>query len=269
MQLKSFSMVEYKELIEQGFPNRIECDTILSKYGILLPEEFEKSKVYSEIQNYKLFHLRILMNSIGLNKKDFKLGNSRVCFRPLKGYVLDEVLQPTEAYIIKVKTVYEKKLALLRRWPKMTNALISQNLHRTNIARIENSTEWSTPKPIRSPEQHKDCDQQDTTVSDDKEINTKKRKRNCSQKSVSKTKEKKPTQKRDTRPSAEKRFDGLEHFPAAESNLKRTRCKLENCTLRTNNYCIKCNVHLCIKPGKNCFLDFHKNKNDSIRVKKI
>lgn len=58
-------------------------------------------------------------------------------------------------------------------------------------------------------------------------------------------------------PSKEIRFDRIDHYPAVNKNPSRNKCRLEGCTLKTNHFCIKCNVYLCIKEGKNCFLDFH------------
>ncbi len=48
------------------------------------------------------------------------------------------------------------------------------------------------------------------------------------------------------------RFDGIEHCPQIQQNL-RLRCKNENCTMKTNVYCSKCQVHLCRNVPRNCF----------------
>lgn len=54
------------------------------------------------------------------------------------------------------------------------------------------------------------------------------------------------------------RYDGSKHFPNAdEIHTAGTRCKREGCKLKSKFYCMKCNVHLCIKTNMNCFYDFH------------
>lgn len=52
------------------------------------------------------------------------------------------------------------------------------------------------------------------------------------------------------------RFDGIEHWPQIQQNL-RLRCKNDGCTLKTNVYCSKCQVHLCLNASRNCFTNYH------------
>jgi len=61
------------------------------------------------------------------------------------------------------------------------------------------------------------------------------------------------------KPSKDLRFDNVDHMPVIGT---RHRCKIESCQLKTFIYCRKCNVYLCIVPGKidrNCFLAYHTN----------
>lgn len=62
---------------------------------------------------------------------------------------------------------------------------------------------------------------------------------------------------REIRPPHELRYDQRSHFPKFDSKENPTRCKKENCGLRTHMYCVKCNVHLCISRDRDCFKDFH------------
>ncbi len=57
----------------------------------------------------------------------------------------------------------------------------------------------------------------------------------------------------------ELRFDGLNHLPKFIQAKKASRCKNEECEQKTRWYCIKCNVHLCLTPQRNCFNDYHIN----------
>lgn len=54
------------------------------------------------------------------------------------------------------------------------------------------------------------------------------------------------------------RYDCLSHWPQIDSNKNASRCKNESCTFKTHFYCSKCNVHLCIRQNRNCFMQFHQ-----------
>jgi len=57
-------------------------------------------------------------------------------------------------------------------------------------------------------------------------------------------------------PVSDSRYDGIGPFPDVS---ERKKCRNENCKLLITNKCVKCNVNLCIKKGKNCFIAFHKH----------
>lgn len=63
-------------------------------------------------------------------------------------------------------------------------------------------------------------------------------------------------------PSEEIRYDRIDHFPAIRHNKSQNRCRLESCSLKTNHYCTKCRVYLCIKEEKNCFVNFHTKQSE-------
>lgn len=68
------------------------------------------------------------------------------------------------------------------------------------------------------------------------------------------------------RPCTSTRFDGQNHFPEIDDKENPSRCKLETCTLKSKIFCMKCNVHLCLKRNQNCFKLFHlKNKNHFLK----
>lgn len=54
------------------------------------------------------------------------------------------------------------------------------------------------------------------------------------------------------------RFDGTNHF--ADSSQDTQRCAMPKCMKRSVFKCEKCNRHLCLKPGLNCFKDYHNIK---------
>lgn len=57
-------------------------------------------------------------------------------------------------------------------------------------------------------------------------------------------------------PSFDDRYDGRHHTPAVSRNSSQHRCRMEGCTLKSNYFCMKCNVYLCIKET-NCYEKFH------------
>jgi hypothetical protein len=52
------------------------------------------------------------------------------------------------------------------------------------------------------------------------------------------------------------RYDGVNHLPVHIANEGR-RCKMPGCKKRSVIWCMKCKVYLCVKKGKNCFVEFH------------
>lgn len=117
MQLKCFSIVEYKTLMEAGFPNRVGIDEFLKIYDMLSPKR--DHLVRRLRQQQKVLQLEMLIRSTGLYKNAYRVGSSRVCFRFLKTDLLNQVLQPTKDQVVKVRSIYEKKLNSLQRWIKM------------------------------------------------------------------------------------------------------------------------------------------------------
>ena len=52
------------------------------------------------------------------------------------------------------------------------------------------------------------------------------------------------------------RLDSIEHWPEVQRNL-RLPCKNGKCSMKSNVYCSKCQVHLCLNTTRNCFKDYH------------
>lgn len=61
----------------------------------------------------------------------------------------------------------------------------------------------------------------------------------------------------EVRPIHEVRYDQIGHFPTFDNKSFASRCKNIPCKGQTRVTCIKCNVHLCLNKGKNCFLNYH------------
>jgi len=52
------------------------------------------------------------------------------------------------------------------------------------------------------------------------------------------------------------RLDGYGHFPEVIAQQQR-RCKVAGCLQRSVVWCSKCQVYLCLKRDRNCFLKYH------------
>lgn len=63
--------------------------------------------------------------------------------------------------------------------------------------------------------------------------------------------------KTEKKPTNSLRYDSNGHFPEFDKNDNATRCKNENCKFKTRLFCMKCNIHLCLTPSRNCFKSFH------------
>lgn len=85
--------------------------------------------------------------------------------------------------------------------------------------------------------------------------------RQCSKRPPTPLKEKSSKKQSEERPSISIRFDKIDHLP--DITTYRVRCKNQRCGKKTQVFCSKCMVHLClcIKEKRNCFKDFHHLPN--------
>ncbi|XP_031333889.1 piggyBac transposable element-derived protein 3-like [Photinus pyralis] len=59
----------------------------------------------------------------------------------------------------------------------------------------------------------------------------------------------------EARPSSYIQEDRTDHWPSWTTN--RERCKRRTCKGKSRVVCVKCKIHLCFHPNKNCFKEFH------------
>lgn len=60
---------------------------------------------------------------------------------------------------------------------------------------------------------------------------------------------------RESRTEESIRYDEHGHLPKYSEN--RLRCKLESCNAKSQLFCSKCDVHLCLNKNNNCFFEYH------------
>lgn len=65
-----------------------------------------------------------------------------------------------------------------------------------------------------------------------------------------------------------KRYDNCNHWVEFDGKPSRSRCKLSGCDGFTHVICRKCDVHLCCKPNRNCFQNFHTKNQMGIEKQK-
>lgn len=65
----------------------------------------------------------------------------------------------------------------------------------------------------------------------------------------------------ESHPQRELQFDCVDHLPHVDDrgNGHQTRCKYPGCSGKTNFFCKKCRVHLCLTKIKMCFTKYHEN----------
>lgn len=59
------------------------------------------------------------------------------------------------------------------------------------------------------------------------------------------------------RPMNEIRYDAVNHWPELDGKKTGARCKNENCKQKSQFFCSKCEVHLCLTKDRNCFKKYH------------
>lgn len=210
-QLNCFGLTEYKSLIEQGYPHRIKCDELLDQYNISLLELKQDETVHKQV------YVATLLRLLGLQRNDFKFGNSCVCLRPLNKQILGRILKPSTDECME----YSQKV----------------------FDEVKKCSEDPKNESFRG---EKDEKQEEEEPKDEKSGST--------GDVGSKTKKAKAQMK-----ISENRFDRMDHLPGV--NTKRNRCRLKGCSLKTNNYCMKCQKHLCIKQKNNCFFKYHNSNS--------
>lgn len=240
-QLKCFGLAEFKELMEQGFPNRFEFEQLLNLYGI-------------KIIKQKVFHIVLLLQSLGLDKNDYRIGHTRVCLRPLKSHILEKISTPNDDDIVEVQEKLDKtRLNIRNRWLNIVNSALENENKISSACCVDIKLKVIAENNIipdisNSNNGIADLHIPKTISSNVNFVKDRSHKKNTTQR----------------RQKKEDRFDGvqfdrLDHLPDIESKPSRTRCKLKGCNLKTNFYCIKCKKHLCIKK-QNCFVQYHTQK---------
>lgn len=119
--------------------------------------------------------------------------------------------------------------------------------------KIETKENGSEPKQI--------CDESKEEKIEMKKGKSEKEKKEEIGSELQQEKKKKKTKKtikknaNEKRPPNSKRYDQCNHFPLRSKES--VRCKNEGCGKKTDIYCKKCNVHLCLMNRRNCFTNFH------------
>lgn len=119
LQLKYSSTFEYRKLMQEGFPIQIK------KSGILAYEYSEQTFPLENTSN-----LNLLLQVIGLKRNDFKLGRTKVFFRPLAN--LDMILNPSAELVLTFANAYKIKLRAASKWQKIARKVLENNLTSRN-----------------------------------------------------------------------------------------------------------------------------------------
>lgn len=108
-QLNCSGTTSMLELMEYGYPSRIEFDELYNMYKKCLPPELVKleQKVFCEA----------ILHSLKLNRNDFKFGITKVFFRPGKFIEFDRIMK-SDPENLKAIVINVKKWLARSRWIK-------------------------------------------------------------------------------------------------------------------------------------------------------
>lgn len=168
-----------------------------------------------------------LFLSLGFCLGDFKLGKDHIFFRSNKNELMQKVL------------LTESSIPMLERYIIDKRNVPSDN-HLESISEPESipDLDHSTSPPI-IPAANIIAEVTETAQSE------KTRRLNTTRKKTEK------------KPLNEIRYDTVNHLPDVDNSKNGSRCKNENCEFKTHVFCTKCQVHLCLIKGRNCFKKFH------------
>lgn len=233
MQLNSSSVVEYQQLMQEDFPINIKYEPLFTTY------DFIDQKSWAERSN----SLKVLLNCIGIDENNYKLGSTRLFLRTIGSSLLNIIQCPLQMEIKSLKNDFQNKLAQLAA-EKVANIVCkeSETLLESMVASRENDydkhqlSEIELPKAIQeknkpakkaSPEESVYLKNEPSKIKLSKVI----------QKTIKTTKKAdKEPREREEMPPHSLRYDGIIHLPL--NHIKTTRCKLESRSLATVNNCI-------------------------------
>lgn len=113
-QLKVSSVFAYHKLVQEGFPIHTESNNLRIVYELTDKKLLQKD-FFDE--------LSILLRSTGLlHRTDFKIGKSKIFFRPIKS--LNAILNPSQEMIRMTKANFERKIRVPKIWNSLKEKLI-------------------------------------------------------------------------------------------------------------------------------------------------
>lgn len=108
-QLQSAGMTSVLELMQRGYPSRVQFSSLYATYRSLLPPKLSNLD--------PRFFCRALFKALGLSEDDFKFGLTRVFFRPGKFKEFDEIMK-TDPESLKKMVSAVGKWIILSKWKK-------------------------------------------------------------------------------------------------------------------------------------------------------
>ncbi|CAL8140875.1 unnamed protein product [Orchesella dallaii] len=115
-QLQSAGMTSVLELMQRGYPSRVQFSSLYSTYKGLLPPKLSNLD--------PRFFCRALFKALGLSEEDFKFGLTRVFFRPGKFKEFDQIMR-TDPESLKQMVSRVTKWILHSKWKKSIYGAVS------------------------------------------------------------------------------------------------------------------------------------------------
>lgn len=262
-QLKSSGTTAYYELMQFGYPAKIQISYLYDKLKPALKPH------HNTMGSALCCFIFLLAN--GFKADDLKIGKSSINIRPGNSTLLEKLqteindfspelaLKFDKEYLAhelrhKKKLLDEEKLKLQQHEDKNLQINIEFGLQKKTSTEREKSLKWQ-----EHGERKNDSATENLRDYEDEKL----------QKNIKGISQKKTSTEREQMPKNSVRFDGYKHYMNYDDpneERKGYRCKL--CGVQTNTYCIKCKVHLCFvrekaKNGnprkvRNCHMNFHE-----------
>lgn len=277
-QLKSSGTTAYYELMQFGYPSKIQIDDLYDKLQPIL--KHHHNSIGSSLCCF------IFLLASGFNAEDLKVGKSSINVRPGNSKLLEKLQIEINDLSPDLASKFDEEfLNHERRHKQKLLDEESLRLEKLDEGKIELAEKNSLDFEAKKSQEDMQCASQAKTTTEleqnfkPQEYGAKKYDLaatrlhdldgNKSQKNMKCATQKKTQTEREQMPKNSVRFDGYKHYMNYDDpneERKGYRCKL--CGLQTNTYCIKCKVHLCFVKEKakngnprkvrNCHMNFHE-----------
>lgn len=263
----SSSVLSYVDFVRVGYPKRVEMKLLYDAY---FPKCYNNQEAERLTEPEKF--CTTLLLSIGFKLNEFKFGMTQIFFRSSCCDLLNKLLTFNPAYINECGKKFKEFVIA-----NAKKLIAEENIFETyseEALDLGSTLELPVPETnvknipdtavIGAAQMEISCAEVPSTKDRKKQtkiIGSKCTKRNSNETEKNPAQGKQKKTKSEKRPPNTLRYDTREHIPDFDEYENATRCKYEGCSFKTHVFCLKCAVHLCFLPERNCFKNFHNLNN--------